>query len=200
MYISVVVRLVTVRPNRLTGPPGLRRRRIPRLPTAAMPGKSKTGTTAAPRRLCPQAPITWLTNPQGDVPQKLADAPWIITSGATITLESYTRTQMMEVIEVKMGAGDNSYDVFFVDQPLIASYYWKDYLLPLNDYVSEADMDVFTDADKASSYVEGTLEALPLTSSSQVLMVNLDLMKEAGIELDESYLNLEDRLTWGKTG
>ena len=29
-------------------------------------------------------------------------------------------------------------------------------------------------------------------------MVNLDLMKEAGIELDESYLNLEDRLTWEK--
>ena len=166
---------------------------------AADAGEKQTGNDGGSEAALPSGSITWLTNSAyGDVPQKLADAYMEHNPGATITLESYTRTQMMEVIEVKMGAGDNSYDVFFVDQPLIASYYWKDYLLPLNDYVSEADMDVFTDADKASSYVEGTLEALPLTSSSQVLMVNLDLMKEAGIELDESYLNLEDRLTWEK--
>ena len=166
---------------------------------AADAGEKQTGNDSGSEAALPSGSITWLTNSAyGDVPQKLADAYMEHNPGATITLESYTRTQMMEVIEVKMGAGDNSYDVFFVDQPLIASYYWKDYLLPLNDYVSEADMDVFTDADKASSYVEGTLEALPLTSSSQVLMVNLDLMKEAGIELDESYLNLEDRLTWEK--
>ena len=166
---------------------------------AAETGEKQTGNDGGSEAALPSGSITWLTNSAyGDVPQKLADAYMEHNPGATITLESYTRTQMMEVIEVKMGAGDNSYDVFFVDQPLIASYYWKDYLLPLNDYVSEADMDVFTDADKASSYVEGTLEALPLTSSSQVLMVNLDLMKEAGIELDERYLNLEDRLTWEK--
>ncbi|MCD7907163.1 MAG: extracellular solute-binding protein, partial [Clostridium sp.] len=166
---------------------------------SAAPAVTGAGADAGAGEALPSGSITWLTNSAyGDVPQRLADAYMKHNPNATITLESYTRTQMMEVIEVKMGAGDNSYDVFFVDQPLIASYYWKDYLLPLNEYVSDADMEVFTDADKASSYVEGTLEALPLTSSSQVLMVNMDLMKEAGINFDEKYLNLEDRLTWEK--
>lgn len=180
-------------------------------PTAAAPSENataketKAGNAEAETKQeastgeLPGGTITWLTNSAyGDVPQQLADTYMKHNPNATIVLESYSRTQMMEVIEVKMGAGDNSYDVFFVDQPLIASYYWKDYLLPLNDYVNDEDMNVFTDADKGSSYVEGVLEALPLTSSSQVLMVNLDLLKEAGMELDESYLKLEDRLTWEK--
>ena len=152
-----------------------------------------------PTEQMPGGEITWLTNTAyGDVPQELADAYMEYNPNAKIKVESYARTQMMEVIDVKMGAGDNSYDVFFTDQPLIASYFWKDYLLPLDNYFTEDDMSVFTDVERNASYVEGSLQALPLTSSSQVLIVNLDLLKEAGLELDESYLNLESRLTWEK--
>lgn len=145
----------------------------------------------------PSGSITWLTNSAyGDAPQTLADAYMEYNPNATITLEEYSRTELMKVIDIKMGAGDDSYDVFFVDQPLVASYYWKDYMLPLNDYFTDEQLSNFTEADLNAGYVEGELEALPLTSSSQVLMVNMDLLEQAGLELDESYLDLENRLTW----
>ena len=71
--------------------------------------------------------IVWLSNSAyGDVPQSLADAYMDYNPNAQIVLESYSRTELMKVIDIKMGAGDDTYDVFFVDQPLIASYYWKD--------------------------------------------------------------------------
>lgn len=145
----------------------------------------------------PSGKLVWLTNSSyGAVPQSLADAYMEYNPGAEITLEAYSRTELMKVIDIKIGAGDDSYDVMFVDQPLMASYYWKDYLLALNDYVSEDELALLTDADRGAAIVEGDIEALPLTSSSQVLMVNLDLLEEAGLSLDESVLNLESRLTW----
>ena len=145
----------------------------------------------------PSGSITWLTNSAyGDVPQTLADAYMEYNPNATITLEEYSRTELMKVINIKVGAGDDSYEVFFVDQPLVASYYWKDYMLPLNDYFTDEQLSNFTEADLNAGYVEGELEALPLTSSSQVLMVNMDLLEQAGLELDESYLDLGNRLTW----
>ena len=145
----------------------------------------------------PAGKIVWLTNSAyGDVPKSLADAYMEYNPNAEIELEAYSRTELMKVIDIKVGAGDTSYDVMFVDQPLIASYYWKDYLLTLNDSFTDEELALLTDADRDAGYVEGDLEALPLTSSSQVLMVNLDLLAEAGLTLDESVLNLESRLTW----
>lgn len=156
---------------------------------------SSTQTSGASEK--PSGDITWLTNSAyGDVYQKLADAYMKENPNAKITIESYTRAELMKVIDIKVGAGVADYDVLFVDQPLVASYYWKDYLLPLNDYVTQDELALFTDADRNAGYVQDELEALPLTSSSQVLMVNQDLLKEAGMTLDESVLNLEKRLTW----
>lgn len=145
----------------------------------------------------PSGTLTWLTNSAyGDVPQSLADAYMEYNPNAEIICEAYTRTELMKVIDIKIGAGDANYDVLFVDQPLIASYYWKDYLLSLNDSFSEEELALFTEADLGSGYVQGDLQALPLTSSSQVLMVNMDLLEEAGLSLDASILDLSDRLTW----
>lgn len=145
----------------------------------------------------PSGTLTWLTNSAyGDVPQSLADAYMEYNPNAQVVIEAYTRTELMKVIDIKIGAGDAGYDVLFVDQPLVASYFWKDYLLPLDDYFSEDELSVFTKADLGSGYVENSLQAVPLTSSSQVLMVNRDLLKEAGLSLDESVLDLSDRLTW----
>lgn len=145
----------------------------------------------------PSGTLTWLTNSAyGDVPQSLADAYMDYNPNATVVCEAYTRTELMKVIDIKIGAGDATYDVLFVDQPLVASYYWKDYLLSLNDYFSDTELSQFTEADLGSGYVDGDLQALPLTSSSQVLMVNMDLLEQAGLSLDEGVLDLSDRLTW----
>lgn len=145
----------------------------------------------------PSGTLTWLTNSAyGDVPQSLADAYMDYNPNAQVVCEAYTRTELMKVIDIKIGAGDATYDVMFVDQPLVASYYWKDYLLSLNDHFSQEELDLFTAADLGSGYVEDDLQALPLTSSSQVLMVNMDLLEQAGLSLDEGVLNLTERLTW----
>lgn len=162
---------------------------------AAATEASAADTTEA--KIQPSGEITWLTNSAyGDVPQTLADAYMAYNPNAKITIESYSRTELMKVIDIKMGAGDDDYDVFFVDQPLVASYYWKDYLSPLNDYFTQDQLSLLTEADLNAGYVQGDLEALPLTSSSQVLMVNMDLLEQAGLSLDEGYLNLSKRLSW----
>ncbi len=159
------------------------------------PTEDKTDTSTVNEK--PSGTLTWLTNSTyGTVPQSLADAYMEYNPNAKVVCEAYTRTELMKVIDIKIGAGDTSYDVMFVDQPLIASYYWKDYLMPLNDHFSDEELALFTEADLGAGYVEGDLEALPMTSSSQVLMVNMDLLKEAGLELEEDVLNLKDRLTW----
>ena len=164
-------------------------------PAAA--AEASAAETTAEAKTQPSGEITWLTNSAyGDVPQTLADAYMAYNPNAKITIESYSRTELMKVIDIKMGAGDDDYDVFFVDQPLVASYYWKDYLSPLNDYFSQDQLSLLTEADLNAGYVQGDLEALPLTSSSQVLMVNMDLLEQAGLSLDEGYLNLSKRLSW----
>lgn len=145
----------------------------------------------------PSGKLTWLTNSAyGDVPQSLADAYMEYNPNAEIVPEAYTRTELMKVIDIKVGSGDTTYDVMFVDQPLVASYYWKDYLLPLNEYVTEDELGLFTKADLNAGYVDESLQALPLTSSSQVLMVNMDLLEAAGLSLNPEYLDLANRLTW----
>lgn len=166
--------------------------------TVAPEGNGNTEAPAAPTEAeKPSGKLTWLTNSAyGDVPQSLADAYMAYNPNAQVVCEAYTRTELMKVIDIKIGAGDANYDVLFVDQPLVASYYWKDYLLPLNSHFSDEELSLFTEADLGSGYVEDDLQALPLTSSSQVLMVNMDLLDQAGLSLDESILNLSDRLTW----
>jgi len=144
----------------------------------------------------PSGKICWLCNDYGESEAKLVEEYNKYNPNVQVDIEIYPRATLMEVIEVKLGAGDTSYDVLFVDQPLIASYAWKDYLLPLNDYFTEDQLSVFTEADLKAGYVGDELIALPLMSSSQVLMVNYDLLAQAGITLDEDYINLTKRITW----
>lgn len=140
--------------------------------------------------------IKWLCNDYGDSQAKMVEEYKKVNSDVNVEIEIYPRATLMEVIEVKLGAGDTSYDVIFVDQPLVTSYAWKDYLLPLDEYFTAEQLALFTDADLKAGYAYDELFALPLMSSSQVLMVNKDLLKEAGIELDPGYLDLSKRLTW----
>ena len=144
----------------------------------------------------PSGKICWLCNDYGESEAKLVEEYNQYNPNVQVDIEIYPRATLMEVIEVKLGAGDTSYDVLFVDQPLFASYSWKDYLLPLDDYFTEEQLSVFTDADLKAGYVGNELIALPFMSSSQVLIVKYDLLAEAGISLDEDYINLSKRITW----
>ena len=92
--------------------------------TTAAATEAPAADTTAEARTQPSGEITWLTNSAyGDVPQTLADAYMAYNPNAKITLESYSRTELMKVIDIQMGAGDDDYAVFFVDPPLVASSY-----------------------------------------------------------------------------
>lgn len=154
------------------------------------------GVGALAENELPSGTIRWLCNDYGESQAKLVEQYNLYNPNVKVEIEIYPRATLMEVIEVKLGAGDTNYDVIFVDQPLVASYAWKDYMLPLNEYFDKEQLSLFTDADLKAGYVSDNLIALPLMSSSQVLMVNFDLLSEAGITLDNEYLTLEKRFTW----
>jgi len=163
----------------------------------ATPATAPAASTGEPVR--PGGTISWLCNDYGQVMQKLADEyKATYNPNAIFNIEIYPRTKLMEVIEIKLGSGEDDFDTLFVDQPLIAGYTWKDYLLPLTKYFTDKQLDNFVDADRAAGMVNGEFMAAPLTSSSCVLLVNKTLLAKAGIEFDQNYYDLKDRVTWEK--
>lgn len=147
----------------------------------------------------PGGTINWLCQDYGQVMQKLADEYKAkYNPNVNFNIEIYPRTKLMEVIEIKLGSGEDDFDVLFVDQPLIAGYTWKDYLLPLTKYFTDKQLDSFADADRAAGTVDGEFMAAPLMSSSCVLLINKTLLANAGIQVDQNYYDLKDRITWEK--
>lgn len=111
-----------------------------------------------------------------------------------VNVESYSITQLSQVIEVKMGANSKDYDVLAVDAPKLAGYTEKGYMLPIDKYFSEADQKAITPSSLKTSFWKNQLIALPMNTSSQLLYYNKDLLKQAGVAFPSE--DTGKRLTW----
>jgi len=86
-----------------------------------------------------------------------------------------------EQIQVRLAAGSGEPDTLSVDVPMTAPYGFREWLLPLDDAFSQSEQDDWLDASLRAGTYEGHLISAPVSTSSQLLYINLDLFERAGV-------------------
>ena len=112
----------------------------------------------------------------------------------SVNVEKPAFDQMFQQIQVQLGGGQATPDVFAVDVPVTASYSYRGWLMPLDDVFTETDKaDWLPAAVKAGSY-KSKLMSAPLSTSTQLLYYNKKLFDAAGITPP----GIDERWTWEK--
>ena len=135
---------------------------------------------------------------EGDAPKIEARAKAIPlfeeATGIKVDVQAYNITELFEIIEVQIAAGEANVDVIDVDSPLVHAYHSRGYLIPLEEYFTEEEKKQFTEKALEAASVDGTLVAPPIDNSSQILYYNKDLLDLAGLEYPSA--DPADRITW----
>jgi multiple sugar transport system substrate-binding protein len=114
--------------------------------------------------------------------------------GIKVKLEQVPTKNLWELVEIKMAVKESTPDAFFVDIPLLPAYVVKNYLEPLDGYITAADKKQWVDVAVKASTVDGKLYAVPFQNSSAVLYYNKDILTEAGVPFPSK--DPSKRLTW----
>ena len=139
--------------------------------------------------------ITWLTLSEwggdGDISAVIkafeAENPDI-----TVELDQLPFNDLFAQIQIRMSAGGGDPDVLSVDVPVTASYGIRDWLLPLDDAFSAEEKADWLEASLEAGTYEGQLLSAPVSTSTQLLIYNQDLLEEAGVTPPGP----DERLTW----
>lgn len=103
---------------------------------------------------------------------------------------------VFETLEVLMSNQSTEYDIFAADGPNVSAYVNRGYLQPLNEWISDEEIAMFTDSMITEGTVNGQFYGAPMGDSSLVMYYNTKLLEEAGIEIDFDAVTPENRLTW----
>lgn len=103
---------------------------------------------------------------------------------------------VFETLEVLMSNKSTEYDIFAADGPNVAAYVSRGYLQPLNQWISDDEIKMFTDAMITEGTYKDQFYGAPMGNSSTVLYHNKALLKEAGINIDFDSVTPDNRLTW----
>jgi ABC-type glycerol-3-phosphate transport system substrate-binding protein len=115
-------------------------------------------------------------------------------TGINVNCEFYQFNDYFQVVEVKIGSKSKDYDVIAVDVPMVAGYVNRGYLASLEQYYSAEEKAQFVPAALNAGSWGGVFYSPPLTSSSQLLWYNKDLLNKAGVTIRDSDVN--NRLTY----
>lgn len=140
--------------------------------------------------------ITWTDTGAGDWDETLKPivAAFEEQTGATVNVELYSHADYLEMLQVKLDAGSDDYDVIGIDVPLVASYAVKDWVAPMDEYFTAEEKDQFSPSALDAGTWDGVFYAPAMNSSSQLLWYNTALLEEAGVTVPES--STDNRLTW----
>lgn len=140
--------------------------------------------------------ITWTDTGAGDWDEKIEPivAKFEEETGATVNVELYSHADYLDMLQVKLDAGSDDYDVIGIDVPLVASYAVKDWVIPMDEYYTDDEKDQFSPSALDAGSWDGKFYAPAMNSSSQLLWYNKDLLDEAGVTVPES--DTGNRLTW----
>lgn len=146
------------------------------------------GSAAAPAG---KTKVTWLMlsdwTGEDAAKQFMADNPDI-----DLVVEKVAFNDLFQQIQIRLSSGSETPDVLSVDVPLVTGYGVRNWLAPLDDiYSPEEKADLLPAAWEAGSY-QGKLIAAPVSTSTQLLFVNDDLLKKADIPIPGP----DDRLTY----
>lgn len=109
-----------------------------------------------------------------------------------VRVDSVSFREVFQQNQVRLGSGSAQPDIVMVDAPLVASYGLRGWLLPLDEYFDEAQVDNWVDGQYQAGIYNDQLLAPPTINSTQVMFVNNDLFEAAGITPPGP----EDRWTW----
>jgi multiple sugar transport system substrate-binding protein len=115
-------------------------------------------------------------------------------TGIKVAMETLPFEDLFHNLEVRLSSKDPKLDVFAIDSPLTASYAARGYTLPVGSNLSKAELDKFFPATLQIATYKNQLWNVPFENSSQVMYINKDLFKKAGIALPSS--DVKSRLTW----
>lgn len=99
-----------------------------------------------------------------------------------INLQPYPFAQFFQVADLRLRSKDAGIDIVYVDAPLVASYSSRGFLSPIDPAIDTASL--VPGSVDAGKY-DGTLYALPVNNSAQVLYYNKKLFADAGIAAPE---------------
>lgn len=134
--------------------------------------------------------VTWLTL---DWPTAEVEAAFEAAHpDIDLVVENIGFNDLFQQIQIRLGAGSDTPDVLAVDVPLVASYGFRDWLLPLEDVFTEEEKADWLEAALAAGTYEGHLLAAPISTSTQLLFYNKDLFEKAGLTPPGQ----DDRLTY----
>ena len=91
-------------------------------------------------------------------------------TGATVNVELYSHADYLEMLQVRLEAGSDDYDVIGIDVPLVASYAVKDWVVPVDEYFSEEEKQQFSPSALEAGSWDGKFYAPAMNSSSQLLL------------------------------
>ena len=103
---------------------------------------------------------------------------------------------VFETLEVLMSNKSTEYDIFAADGPNVAAYVSRGYLQPLNKWISDDEIKMFTDAMITEGTYKDQFYGAPMGNSSTVLYYNKALLEESGIDVDFDSVTPDNRLTW----
>lgn len=112
--------------------------------------------------------------------------------GYELVVEKLPFNDLFSQIQIRMTAKSDSFDVMSVDVPVTTAYGVRGWLLPLDDlYTADEKADWLDSAIKAGTY-QGKLISAPVSTSTQLLFYNKDLLDKAGVTAPGK----DDRLTY----
>lgn len=98
-----------------------------------------------------------------------------------VVVEKFGFNELMQQIQIRMGAKSDAMDVISVDGPLVASYAYRNWLEPLDGVFSKDEMNNWLDSSLKAGIYNDTLYAAPQSTSTQLLYYNKDMFEENGI-------------------
>jgi ABC-type glycerol-3-phosphate transport system substrate-binding protein len=110
--------------------------------------------------------------------QKVADAYQAAHPDVLIKMQAAPWDQYFQTAELRLGSKDKSVDLVYVDVPLIASYASRGFLSPVD---ASVDTSTLVPSSVNAGKYNGTLYALPINNSAQVLYYNKKLFADAGV-------------------
>lgn len=112
--------------------------------------------------------------------------------GYELVIEALPFNDLFQQIQIRMGANSDSFDVFSVDVPVTYGYGARKWLYPLDDiFTAEEKADWVESSLNAGTY-KGKLLSAPVSTSTQLLYYNKNLLKAAGVDFPKP----DDRLTY----
>jgi ABC-type glycerol-3-phosphate transport system substrate-binding protein len=139
-----------------------------------------------------KTPITWLTL---DWELEGVEAAFEAANpDIDLQIEQMTFNDLMQQIQVRLGSGSTTPDVYSVDVPLTASYGYRGWLMPLDDVFTEEEIADWLPSSVEAGTYEGQVLSAPVSTSTQLLYYNQEIFDRAGVTPPGP----DERWTWEK--